>query len=147
MASNREEAYEVNLGNKQLLALFFIVTGFFALFFCAGYMVGFGHGEDTAPAIVQADEPEPKQTELQLPATLRQANPCSGSGRGRILPASRSREGRGGRNSTGRQAQIQGLPRGGEREQGRWLATRGRGTVREPRSGAVVQDEAHQRRL
>ena len=75
MASNREEAYEVNLGNKQLLALFFIVTGFFALFFCAGYLIGFGHGEKT-PGVVQVAEPEPEPPEPRLPATLRQDPPA-----------------------------------------------------------------------
>ncbi len=75
MAADREEAYEVNLGNKQLLALFFIVTGFFALFFCAGYMIGFGHGGDGEPGLVQVEEPEPAPPEPALPATLRQEPP------------------------------------------------------------------------
>ena len=75
MAPNGEEAYEVNLGNKQLLALFFIVTGFFALFFCAGYMIGFGHGEKT-PGLAQAEEPAPEPAPPALPATLRQDPPA-----------------------------------------------------------------------
>jgi cell division septation protein DedD len=76
-ASNREEEFELVLGNKQLLSLFFIVVGFFAAFFSVGYMVGFGHGEKTGAdsGLAQVEEPPPKPEEPRLPATLLQDPP------------------------------------------------------------------------
>jgi cell division protein FtsN len=70
--SNREEEFELVLGNKQLLSLFFIVVGFFAAFFSVGYMVGFGHGEKTGAesGIARVEEPAPKPEEARLPSTL-----------------------------------------------------------------------------
>ena len=76
--SNREEEFELVLGNKQLLSLFFIVVGFFAAFFSVGYMVGFGHGEKTGSGsgIARAEEPAPKPPEPRLPETLLQDPPA-----------------------------------------------------------------------
>ena len=76
-APNREEEFELVLGNKQLLSLFFIVVGFFAAFFSVGYMVGFGHGEKAGDeaGIAKVEEPAPKPEEPRLPATLMQEPP------------------------------------------------------------------------
>jgi cell division protein FtsN len=76
---SREEEFELVLGNKQLLSLFFIVVGFFAAFFSVGYMVGFGHGEKSAGAssITRVEEPAPKPAErTALPPTLMQDPPA-----------------------------------------------------------------------
>ncbi len=40
MARNQEGEFELVLGNKQLLSLFFLVVVLFAVFFSLGYMVG-----------------------------------------------------------------------------------------------------------
>ncbi|MEZ5361988.1 MAG: SPOR domain-containing protein [Bryobacterales bacterium] len=77
MSTNREEEFELVLGNKQLLSLFFIVVGFFAAFFSVGYMVGFGHGEKTGAStgIAKVEQPAPQPKEPSLPATLMQEPP------------------------------------------------------------------------
>jgi len=67
-----EEEFELVLGNKQLLSLFFVVVVFFAAFFSVGYTVGFNHGETTQSSpLAKADiDPPPLQDEIVLPETL-----------------------------------------------------------------------------
>ena len=55
MARNPEGEYELVLGNKQLLSLFFLVVVLFAVFFSLGYMVG----KAVAPAPTMAAQPAP----------------------------------------------------------------------------------------
>ena len=57
MASKQhDDEFELILGNKQLLSLFFVIVAFFAAFFSVGYVVGYGHGEQTTVAAAE-DEP------------------------------------------------------------------------------------------
>ena len=53
MPRNEEGEFELMLGNKQLLSLFFLVVVLFAVFFSLGYMVG----KSVAPASTQAAQP------------------------------------------------------------------------------------------
>ena len=53
MARNLEGEFELILGNKQLLSLFFLVVVLFAVFFSLGYMVG----KSVSPAPAMAAEP------------------------------------------------------------------------------------------
>ena len=57
MASKQhDDEFELILGNKQLLSLFFVIVAFFAAFFSVGYVVGYGHGEQTTVTSAE-DEP------------------------------------------------------------------------------------------
>lgn len=49
-AKQHDDEFELILGNKQLLSLFFVIVAFFAAFFSVGYVVGYGHGEQTRAA-------------------------------------------------------------------------------------------------
>ncbi len=53
MSRNTEGEFELVLGNKQLLSLFFLVVVLFAVFFSLGYMVG----RSVAPPTTQAAQP------------------------------------------------------------------------------------------
>jgi septal ring-binding cell division protein DamX len=55
MARSPEGEYELVLGNKQLLSLFFLVVVLFAVFFSLGYMVG----KAVAPTPTMAAQPQP----------------------------------------------------------------------------------------
>lgn len=76
MASREEEEFELVLGNKQLLSLFFLVVVLFGVFFSFGYTVGYGRGEDSRTRDVGSAEPveEPAQA-VQLPETLLESAP------------------------------------------------------------------------
>ncbi|MEX2303092.1 MAG: SPOR domain-containing protein [Bryobacterales bacterium] len=76
MASREEEEFELVLGNKQLLSLFFLVVVLFGVFFSFGYTVGYGRGENSRTREVASAEPveEPAQ-KVQLPETLLQSAP------------------------------------------------------------------------
>jgi cell division protein FtsN len=76
MASREEEEFELVLGNKQLLSLFFLVVVLFGVFFSFGYTVGYGRGENSRTREVGSAEPveEPAQT-AQLPETLLESAP------------------------------------------------------------------------
>lgn len=67
-----EEEFELVLGNKQLLSLFFVVVVFFAAFFSVGYTVGFNHGETAQQSpltMAENDAPAP-QDQIVLPEAL-----------------------------------------------------------------------------
>jgi len=64
-----DDEFELILGNKQLLSLFFVIVVFFAAFFSVGYTVGFGHGTDSRTTAVL--EPE----DLPGPPPVRRADP------------------------------------------------------------------------
>ncbi len=77
MASYQGEEYELVLGHRQLLSLFFVVVVFFAAFFSVGYFVGFGHGETAGPdpTLATAGVPPAAATpdrEVRLPDRLLQ---------------------------------------------------------------------------
>ena len=76
MASREEEEFELVLGNKQLLSLFFLVVVLFGVFFSFGYTVGFGRGQGSRGQEVAGVEPveEPAQ-KVQLPETLLESAP------------------------------------------------------------------------
>lgn len=71
MAAREEEEFELVLGNKQLLSLFFLVVVLFGVFFSFGYTVGFNRGESSPTQEVASAEPveEPPQ-KVQLPEAL-----------------------------------------------------------------------------
>ncbi len=90
MASKqRDDEFELILGNKQLLSLFFVVVVFFAAFFSVGYVVGHGHGERTTvaasedPAVTQEEPRSARVPEALLreepppPAAIRATAPAS----------------------------------------------------------------------
>lgn len=73
MASKQhDEEFELVLGNKQLLSLFFVAVVFFAGFFITGYTVGYSHGEDAqaTPTMARLDPVEKPADEVPLPAAL-----------------------------------------------------------------------------
>jgi cell division protein FtsN len=76
MSSHHEEEFELVLGNKQLLSLFFLVVVLFGVFFSFGYTVGFSRGEKSAEAATPKAEPvEEASNEVRLPDTLLQEAP------------------------------------------------------------------------
>jgi cell division protein FtsN len=76
MSPREEEEFELVLGNKQLLSLFFLVVVLFGVFFSFGYTVGYGRGENSRTVEVGGTEPgtEPSQ-QVQLPDALLQDAP------------------------------------------------------------------------
>lgn len=73
MPSREDEEFELVLGNKQLLSLFFVVVVLFAVFFSFGYTAGFSSGQqDRVIAATSnfAPEPEPEVTDVRIPDTL-----------------------------------------------------------------------------
>lgn len=79
----QEEEFELILGNKQLLSLFFLAVVLFAVFFSFGYLVGFGRGQEERAATIAAVEPmeEPSANEVRLPDTLLEEVPVQPAGR------------------------------------------------------------------
>jgi cell division protein FtsN len=76
MPPKQEEEFELVLGNKQLLSLFFLAVVLFAVFFSFGYMIGFGRGQqDRASAIASTEPVETPQDEVRLPDTLLEEAP------------------------------------------------------------------------
>jgi cell division protein FtsN len=66
MARNNEGEFEMVLGNKQLLSLFFLVVVLFGVFFSLGYMVGRSVGPTpTLAAQPAAPEPAPPLPETR----------------------------------------------------------------------------------
>ena len=71
MPSREDEEFELVLGNKQLLSLFFVVVVLFAVFFSFGYTVGFSRGQqDRVIAATSNPAPEPGMADVRIPDTL-----------------------------------------------------------------------------
>ncbi len=71
MPSRQDEEYELVLGNKQLLSLFFVVVALFAVFFTFGYSAGFTQGQQArVVAIASSGQPDPATTEVRIPDAL-----------------------------------------------------------------------------
>ena len=87
MPSKQEEEFELILGNKQLLSLFFVVVVFFAGFFAVGYTVGFSHGEKSGPppTLAKVDPSSESLNDIRLPNALLKDAPE------RIPPAAESK--------------------------------------------------------
>ena len=79
MANNPEEEFELVLGNRHLLSLFFVVVVFFAGFFTVGYTVGYGQGEESrpAPTLARVDPSTEPLNEIRMPDTLLKDAPKS----------------------------------------------------------------------
>lgn len=76
MAARQDEEYELVLGNKQLLSLFFVVVALFAIFFTFGYSVGFTQGQqDRVVAIASSRPPDPPATDVRIPDALLEEAP------------------------------------------------------------------------
>lgn len=74
--ARQDEEYELVLGNKQLLSLFFVVVALFAIFFTFGYSVGFTQGQqDRVAAIANAQRPDPPATDVRIPDALLEEAP------------------------------------------------------------------------
>ena len=77
MPPKLEEEFELVLGNKQLLSLFFLAVVLFAVFFSFGYMVGFGRGQhDRVAAIASAEPVEESPEAVRLPDALLEEAPA-----------------------------------------------------------------------
>ena len=71
MPPRQEEEFELVLGNKQLLSLFFVIVALFAVFFTFGYSVGFTQGQQERVAVIANDEPaDPPPADVRLPDAL-----------------------------------------------------------------------------
>lgn len=66
MAKNEDGEFELILGNRQLLSVFFIVVILLGVFFTMGYIVG--RNSAPAPEIASAAKPEPKPIVVNSPA-------------------------------------------------------------------------------
>jgi DedD protein len=91
MSTREEEEFELVLGNKQLLSLFFLVVVLFGVFFSFGYTVGYSRGESSQTRDVAGAAPlEEPAKKVQLPeALLRDApKPTPPSAPTKTAPAS-----------------------------------------------------------
>jgi cell division septation protein DedD len=73
MPRNDDGEFELILGNKQLLSVFFIVVILLGVFFTMGYIVGRNSGPaDTAKQAAPGDNPPPARTDAQssMPAPV-----------------------------------------------------------------------------
>jgi DedD protein len=77
MPPKQEEEFELVLGNRQLLSLFFLAVVLFAVFFSFGYMVGFGRGQNDRASAIASTEPadEPQTEAVRLPDALLEEAP------------------------------------------------------------------------
>ena len=76
MPPRQEEEFELVLGNKQLLSLFFVIVALFAVFFTFGYSVGFTQGQQERVAVIANDEPaDPPPADVRLPDALLEEAP------------------------------------------------------------------------
>jgi cell division septation protein DedD len=89
MSRNAEGEFELVLGNKQLLSLFFLVVVLFAVFFSLGYMVGRSVGpplqaaQPPGPGSAPVTEPPPprpgkalEEKAAGLPAAVEETQPA-----------------------------------------------------------------------
>lgn len=76
MSPREEEEFELVLGNKQLLSLFFLVVVLFGVFFSFGYTVGYSRGETSRTRDVAGAEPlADAAKKVELPEALLQDAP------------------------------------------------------------------------
>jgi cell division septation protein DedD len=68
MAKNEDGEFELILGNRQLLSVFFIVVILLGVFFTMGYIVGRNSGPVTGPDVASTAKPEPKPMVVNSPA-------------------------------------------------------------------------------
>src|SRR5512138_2758136 len=96
MPKNEDGEFELVLGNKQLLSVFFIVAILIAVFFTMGYIVGRNssplvasdtHKTDTKPLVVDSPRPnpagapvQPGDTVARKPEEIRPADPTTETG-------------------------------------------------------------------
>ncbi len=71
MAKNEEGEFELVLGNRQLLSIFFIVVILFGVFFTMGYIVGRSSAPTMAstPAAVKSEAPAEQRASAAAPPT------------------------------------------------------------------------------
>lgn len=74
MPSRHQDDFELVLGNKQLLSLFFFVVVLFAVFFAFGYTVGFDRGQQERVETIAKTE-TPPEPEPRIPDTLLENGP------------------------------------------------------------------------
>lgn len=74
MPSRHQDDFELVLGNKQLLSLFFFVVVLFAVFFAFGYTVGFDRGQQERVETVARTE-TPPEPEPRIPDALLENGP------------------------------------------------------------------------
>lgn len=67
MPRNDDGEFELILGNRQLMSVFFIVVILLGVFFAMGYIVGRNSSPVGAPEVASA-RPEPKSTVVESPA-------------------------------------------------------------------------------
>ncbi len=89
MPKNDDGEFELILGNKQLLGVFFIVIVLLAVFFTMGYIVGRnsaplitadtggGHKDDSKPLVVDSAAPKQEPAPASTPAPAANAPPAS----------------------------------------------------------------------
>ena len=76
MPPREEEEFELVLGNKQLLSMFFVVVVLFAIFFSFGYTVGFSRGQADRVATIAEAATIPAEPEgVRIPDALLEAPP------------------------------------------------------------------------
>jgi len=75
MSRNVDGEFEMVLGNKQLLSLFFLVVVLFAVFFSLGYMVGRSVGPGTTQAAQPPATAEPASSPSSSPSPLQPPAP------------------------------------------------------------------------
>ena len=80
MPRNTEGEFELVLGNKQLLSLFFLVAVLFAVFFSLGYMVGKSVGMAPTQAAQGPAPAAPASSLARLPSPLPDSLPAGTSG-------------------------------------------------------------------
>ncbi len=74
MAKNEDGEFELILGNRQLLSVFFIVVILLGVFFTMGYIVGRNSG--SAPEVASTPKQEPKPLVVNSPARDSSATPA-----------------------------------------------------------------------
>src|SRR5579862_9772939 len=68
LPKNEDGEFELILGNRQLLSVFFIVVILLGVFFTMGYIVGRNSGPVTTPEIASTSRPEPRPAAVEPPA-------------------------------------------------------------------------------
>ena len=81
MPRNEDGEFELLLGNRQLMSVFFIVVILLGVFFAMGYIVGRNSSPVTAPEVAsRRPEPKPAPTDVNPEATAPAAAPREAAG-------------------------------------------------------------------